>query len=165
MKKLHTNLKRFHGCKTYFITTVTYDRQPYFYNPQFCKILWNNIFYAQKIKPFKLYGFVIMPDHLHILLKPNNDYNISQIIKNIKRTSSLHINKLLKHGVDANIYSHLHENTKILPPKFKWQKSYHDRTIRKQSNELQRYINYIKNNPIHHSQIKNAKKYKWIYVE
>ncbi len=165
MKKLHTNLKRFYGCKTYFITTVTYDRYPYFYNSKFCKILWNNIFYAQKIKKFKLYGFVIMPDHLHILLKPNNDYKISQIMKNIKRTSSLHINNLLTNDVDANIYSHLHGNTKKLYPKFRWQKSYHDRTIRKQSNELQRYINYIKNNPAHDAQIKNINNYKWIYVK
>ena len=41
---------------------------------------------------FKLYAYVIMPDHLHILLKPMKD-SISRVMKLIKGRSSRKINR------------------------------------------------------------------------
>ena len=64
-KKLRRNSQKriYENHRIYFITTVTYKRYPYFQFNEYCKILWDDIFYAAKIKHFKLYGFVVISDH------------------------------------------------------------------------------------------------------
>ena len=88
--------KRIHVKKAvYFITWNVQDRFPFFEEDIFCNVMIDNIANCQKIKPFTLLGFKINPDHSHILLQPTNDYSISQIMHNIKRTTSIHINQLI----------------------------------------------------------------------
>ena len=180
--KLHKNSQKkiYKEDKIYFITTVTYKRYEYFKHGLFCKILWDDIFFASKIKNFNIYAFVILFEHLHLLIKPYGDYNISNIMQNIKRTSSLHINKILKNNFNLhhriiegeNIYSRLHpynfhfqSNKPRLQniPKFKWQQSFQDHVIRN-NRDLTNHINYIKINPYKHEIINKNKKYEWIYV-
>ncbi len=91
LKKLHRNSqKRFYGPnKIYFITTVTKDRYPYFLEDIFCELFFNIIFLNEKMKKFDLFAFVILYDHVHLLLKPYGNYNISKIMKSIKENFSV----------------------------------------------------------------------------
>ncbi|MEK6552808.1 MAG: transposase, partial [Bacteroidota bacterium] len=52
-------------------------------------------------KKYKLYAFVIMPDHVHLLLQPlektkNSFYSLSEILHSIKSYSANQINKIHK---------------------------------------------------------------------
>jgi len=88
-------LRRFYEVGlVYFITTFTKDRFPYFKESIFCELLAFEIELASHLKNFGIYGYVIMPDHIHILIQPMGDYNISKIIQFIKRNSSKNINRL-----------------------------------------------------------------------
>ncbi|MCX6796011.1 MAG: transposase, partial [Candidatus Falkowbacteria bacterium] len=72
-KKLHRNSqKRFYNSDYfYFITTVTFKRFPFFKEELFCRLLIDNLLNCKNIKKFKLFAFTILSDHVHLLIKPN----------------------------------------------------------------------------------------------
>lgn len=80
----------------YFVTSVTHERQKFFLDEQNCRILIDNLkFYRNKLG-FKLIAYVIMPDHFHAIIQVPENLNISTIMHDIKRFSSIQINKSSK---------------------------------------------------------------------
>jgi REP element-mobilizing transposase RayT len=72
-----------------------------------------------------------MPDHIHILLGLNPGTSISDLVRDIKRSSSLYINE-----------------QKLTPTKFQWQEGYG--VFSYSRSHLQRIYAYIENQKIHH---------------
>ena len=79
-------------------------------------------------KDYVLHSFIIMPNHVHILLSPLGNINVLDNIGKIKRFTSTQINKTIN------------REGKI------WQKGVFDRIVR-DSLEFERYWNYIVENP------------------
>jgi acyl-CoA synthetase (AMP-forming)/AMP-acid ligase II len=77
----------------------------------------------------RLFAWVIMPNHVHILLRPLEGQSLSTIMKNIKEVSSHKINKLLNRSGSF------------------WQPDYFDRFIR-DAGHFQKTVRYIENNPV-----------------
>ncbi|MFH1822112.1 MAG: transposase [Patescibacteria group bacterium] len=85
--------KRFYGKdKIYFIVTKTYKNHPYFQEPIFCDLLIEEIKLCKGMKKFKLYAFSIIYDHLNLLIKPGEEYNISKVMQSIKKETARDIN-------------------------------------------------------------------------
>ena len=96
-------------------------------NSNFRKIIVDALSHDNGIK-YDLHSYVIMPNHVHILIEPKDNYTIQNIIQVIKSVSSHNINKIT-------------HNTGSI-----WQKEYFDRIIRNEDHYM-RVIEYIKNNP------------------
>ncbi|MFA6215846.1 MAG: transposase [Patescibacteria group bacterium] len=145
----------------YFVTIVVQNRFPFFKEEIFCELFIDDLKYCKNLKKFNLYGFVILFDHVHLLIRPGDKYNISQILHNLKRTSSLHINEMIKSSdtEGEDIYPRLrcHWNGRL---KFQWQKSFFDRYIRN-DNDFNYHLEYIRWNPQKHKIINNFKDYKY----
>lgn len=84
----------------HFVTTRTYENRPYLKNEEFSNILLKETgFYSAKYG-FEVLGWVIMPDHVHLLLwwdkeeKPT--LTISKIMQGIKAGTAMRIIGLLK---------------------------------------------------------------------
>ena len=153
--------KRIHIKKAaYLITNVTQGRFPFFEEDVFCNILIDNIAACQKIKPFKLLGFKINPEHYHIILQTMNEFNISKIMQNINRTTSSHINQIISFDRDENDYEVLKWNERLKLynkiflrkynykglheyPKFKWQKIGFDDQLIRNKEQLKASMNYL----------------------
>ena len=68
----------------YFVTTAAHLRQPLFADHRLCRILEGNLkFYRDRMK-FSLHGYVIMPDHVHLLVTPRQTATISDVMRNFK---------------------------------------------------------------------------------
>ena len=80
----------------YFITTVTQGRFPFFQEDLFCDLFIENLKLCKKLKKFKLFGFVVLPDHVHLLIQPGDESNISKVMQSIKRHVSREINFLIE---------------------------------------------------------------------
>ena len=65
----------------YFITTNTHNSYPYFKDFKLCDVLKADIHLTQQLKNFILFSYKINPDHIHILLKPSNKENVSEILR------------------------------------------------------------------------------------
>lgn len=133
-----------------FITVVTYNRQP---------ILLDNIkILRQSIKEAR-YGFqivagVILKDHFHILIKPENIRELPKIIFSIKYRFSRNIG-----GVGTPPYNMKRKGERKI-----WQSRYYDHVIRDE-NDLYRHLDYIHYNPIKHDYVKKVANYPYSSFE
>jgi len=124
------NIKRFYEENAvYFLTTATKDKIEIFKDPKNCKILLVTLEYFKIVLDYRLYGFCIMPDHLHLVIHPLGIYNFSYIIKMIKGSFARKLNKA---------------NGKIGKV---WQKGFYDEYIRDKLHLL-RVLEYMHNNPL-----------------
>ncbi len=78
---------------------------------------------------YKLIAWVIMPNHIHILLKPINNFSLSEIMQKFKSFTAHEANKIL------------HRRGQF------WQEDYFDRYIRDYEHYI-KTIDYIENNPV-----------------
>ena len=78
---------------------------------------------------YKLIAWVIMPNHVHFLLKPINNHSLSEIIKKYKSFTAHEINKILRRQGQF------------------WQEDYFDRYIRNYEH-YEKTVSYIENNPV-----------------
>lgn len=78
---------------------------------------------------YKLIAWIIMPNHIHFLLKPAENHSLSAIIHSIKSFTSQETNKFLKRKGQF------------------WQEDYFDRRIRN-FEHFEKTVAYIHNNPV-----------------
>lgn len=55
--------------QTYFVTSNTAGRMPFFLQERWAR-LFIEALYAHRLKRYLLHGFVLMPDHFHLIITP-----------------------------------------------------------------------------------------------
>lgn len=140
-------------CKIHFVTFGVYRHIPVF-RCKFCaeEFLSNLRHYCDGEK-CKLHGYVIMPDHVHLLVEIELSNNISNLIRNIKKYFTYliqtHLNKKLP--VDMNLF---HQNNVF---QF-WERGFDEVTI--SSNKMFWVkLNYMHNNPVKAGIVDKAENY------
>jgi putative transposase len=114
---------------SYFVTTMCAENRSIFQVPKNAQILINILFKYRDQNAYHLHEFVVMPNHLHLLLTPGESISLEKCIQFIKGASSHEIHK--QQGLKLEI----------------WQKSFHDWTIRDENDWLEK-IQYIRMNPV-----------------
>jgi len=110
------------------ITTNTKERFCIFGELECAEIAARSLFFMEDIYKFDLLGYIIMPEHIHVLLMAKKYINMSEIIQRYK----------------SYVY---HQMRKQLGVKDKiWQKSF-DYRIKNNLGAFLKAIEYIKNNP------------------
>jgi putative transposase len=130
-----------------FITFSCYRRQPYLNLPYAKEILIDQIGMARKRHSFKLLGYVLMPEHVHLVIYPQPNTRVGYIIGAIKS----HMAKRYFISVDINSGN--------LPNVF-WQKRCYDHNCRSVSAAKEK-INYIHNNPVKRGLVKSPGDWRW----
>jgi len=74
-----------------FITTNIYDGAPIFEDDAYAREAIDALYRVKNMRPFILYGFVIMPDHCHLLLRIPPPETISKIMQVFKVSVPLNI--------------------------------------------------------------------------
>jgi putative transposase len=82
----------------HFITIDTFNRIMLFQEDILCRIIIDNLIFYREKYGFKLLGYVIMPNHVHLLIQLCGKHNnISKVMQDIKKFSSIQIaQQLLK---------------------------------------------------------------------
>ena len=176
MQHRNSQKRDFMDNNVYFIVTKTFQNFPYFKELIFCELLVEELKLCKEVKKFKLYGFCIIYDHLNLMIHPNNEFNISEIMKSLKENISRDINYIIMNSHNEGDTStcrlrmqdliknyqtkfiQKHGQNQTLIPKFKWQKSFYDHIIR----DAKDFKNH------HHYTIYNFQKHKlpenWKYT-
>jgi putative transposase len=143
-------LPRFHvEGYVYYITTVTYNRLPIFTRPSFIIPLIDSLNFYHYKHDFKLLGYVIMPDHIHLLIWPFGESTISDIMRGYKEFTA---KRIVRQAEAENTEEWIaafrqagrdtgRSNNKV------WQDSYWDTNIYTER-FLRQKLNYIHHNPI-----------------
>ncbi len=90
----------------HYVTGVTYDRVPLFLDEQACSLFIDALARTRLKEPFKLIGYVIMPDHFHLLANPLC-LDISVIIGRLKGRAASSVLKWLRTEEQASRLSKL----------------------------------------------------------
>jgi REP element-mobilizing transposase RayT len=83
------------GIECYFITFVTYLRRKILIDSN-AEIVTNSILFGQDKNWYRLYSFVVMPEHVHIVIGLNDRKTISQVLHSLKSYSAHEINKTME---------------------------------------------------------------------
>jgi REP element-mobilizing transposase RayT len=81
----------------HYVTGVTYQRVPVFANEHCCELFIEALSKTRLTDPFKLIGYVIMPDHFHLLANPLN-MDITSLAGRLKGRVASRILKWLRTG-------------------------------------------------------------------
>ncbi len=119
-----------------FITQVVKDRTPIFLDDDMVKLLIYILRYVKVKHSFKMLAYVILPDHFHLLIQPNDKSNFSQIMHSLKSRFTRAFKK------KKNITDHLNL----------WQRRFWDHIIRNEQ-DFENHFHYIHFNPIKHGYV------------
>jgi putative transposase len=111
--------------RTYFITTVTASRRRLFQVERTALLLIEILEAQRKKGNIAIHGFVIMPDHVHLLLTPAHEVSLEKAMQFIKGGFSFR----LENKMDV------------------WERSYDSRRIQ-DANDFNMRLNYIHQNPV-----------------
>ncbi len=118
-----------------FITTVTHRRIPVFDSEEDIQLFWYTLWRVREIHPFRLLAYVILPDHLHWLMRVR-DGDFSKVLHSVKRNYTINYKKA--HGITSE---------------FKlWQRRFWDHVIRNER-DLHNHFDYIHWNPVKHGYV------------
>lgn len=120
--------QRTHNFGTYFITTPSFEHRSIFQNTRLAEQLIDMLVHYRAERKYLLHEFVIMPDHLHVILTPI-DIALERAVQFIKGGFS-HSAKLQGFG-----------NLEI------WQKGFTDHRIR-DADDYEVHVAYIRMNPV-----------------
>lgn len=136
----------------HFVTTTLSGFVELFNQVGYVQILLRNLnFYREKFE-FKLLGYVIMADHLHLIILPGPKGNISEIMRDFKKHAAREIIQQLEEEKRLDILTifqkaaqryHREENREYQV----WQDRFDDLAL--YSDDIFRTkLNYIHNNPV-----------------
>ena len=102
----------------FFVTTVLEPRQPRFANPRAAQIVLDSFQFFRARREGKLYGFVIMPDHLHFIVKPL----APQTLPNLMRRLKSHVAHELDEGIiwEKSYYSEIMTSKSLFYQKLRY---------------------------------------------
>jgi putative transposase len=127
-----------------FITTVCHNRKNYLKTDLDKQLLLSVMREVKIPKSFEMIAYVIMDNHFHCIIKPENTYNFSQIMQSIKLRFTNRYKK--NKGLCSNISI--------------WQPRFWDHVIRNQD-DMYRHIDYIHYNPVKHRYDNSPFDYPW----
>ena len=71
--------------RTYFVGSETFQRKMYFHNGPLAPLLVETIYNYRDAQKFLIHAFVIMPEHMHLLLTPMEGVTLEKALQLIKR--------------------------------------------------------------------------------
>lgn|SRR5487761_179374 len=83
-----------------FITASTYRRAPLFLSPRFCREFAAVLQSVRSEFNFRLLGWVLMPDHFHLLIWPEAAPSPSKIVQQLKQRTAVRILETLRQNQD-----------------------------------------------------------------
>ena len=113
--------------RTFFITSVTWRRIPIFRRDARARLMIDTMLEYRNAGKYCLHEFVVMPDHIHVLLTPDTTISIERAVQFIKGGFSYRLGKIEKMQV--------------------WQPSFTNHRIR-DAEDYERHCEYIRSNPV-----------------
>ena len=124
--------------RTFFITTVTWQRLPIFRVEARARLLIEVMVGYRDQGKYLLHEFVVMPDHIHLLLTPADGISVERAVQFIKGGYSYRLRKMEKIQV--------------------WQESFTNHRIR-DAEDFEGHREYVRMNPVRARLVRDAAAY------
>jgi putative transposase len=144
----------------YFLTCAINGWLLLFRSRKYCDIIINSLLFCRKKFTMKLHAYVIMPDHIHLVI---SGPKISNIIKSFKMFTAKEIISKLKADSNHNYLNKLNENKLNFKRKSTyqvWQEDSHPVLADAEIVCLNK-IEYIHNNPVKKGLVQEPEMWKY----
>jgi putative transposase len=126
---------------TYFVTFSTWQRRRLFVIEPYVRLFLKILYGYRRQGKFLVHAFVLMPEHVHLLLTPANDVTLERAIQLIKGGYS-HAFGLEFRGGEV------------------WQRGFTDHRVR-DAEDFQAHREYIHQNPVKRRLVETALEYRY----
>ncbi len=138
-------LIRFHDSgQSHFITFSCHDRRPYLTTPEVCDLFLRCLEDMRVRFAMCIYGYVVMPEHVHLLLNEPPEAKLSGAMHYLKLSFSKRGRSQAPAGENGVF----------------WQKRYHDRNVR-DHHEFTTKLRYLHRNPMKRGLVESALDWPW----
>jgi len=127
------------NAQTYMVTSSTWERRDLFRNERWARLLIDTL-YHYRHAAYLLHEFVIMPDHIHVLMTPQA--SLEKAVQFIKGGFSYRAKKELGSNMEV------------------WQKGFQDHRIR-DANDYAIHVSYIHENPVKERFLERAQEFPY----
>jgi len=142
-------IRNFENNRYIFITAVTYKRAPLLINN--IGLLRESFEKSKQFYQYEIVAIVVLPDHIHIIIKPEKIEDYPKIISRIKH----HFSRNMEYNNENISQSKISKREKGI-----WQRRYWEHTIRDEA-DLHKHLDYIHYNPVKHKLAKAVKDWKY----
>lgn len=155
-KRVHFNIPG----HAHELTFSCYKNRKFLLDERTCQFLADAVDLARKKHQLKIWAYVFMPDHVHLLIYPeNDDYSISAILLTIKQSAA---RRVLIHARrhDQERLERFAAGQKSRKYRFWQDGGGYDRNI-KSRDSLLKSIDYIHNNPVRKGLARTPAEWIW----
>jgi len=162
-------LQRFqHSGQTHFVTFSCYHRQPFLVSDSIKRSFELALERVRHIFQLRVYAYVIMPEHVHLLLSEPQRSLLADAIKSLKqgvsRRAIATVESANTETTDGAPFKPSFGLSGAFPtqtsPHHFWQKRYYDFNVRTYDQFLEK-INYTHQNPVRRGLCKRAEDWPW----
>lgn len=82
--------------QAHFITCTVVDWIDVFLRPKYKKVITDSLIFCQANKGLRVHGWCLMTNHLHLMISAKEDHNLSSILRDFKKFTSITILEDLK---------------------------------------------------------------------
>jgi REP-associated tyrosine transposase len=129
-----------HG--TYFVTFSTWERRRLFVVESYVRLFLKTLYGYRRQERFELHAFVVMPEHVHLLLTPATDITLERSIQ------------FIKGGYSHALGVELGRKRKV------WQRGFTDHRIRDAA-DFDIHRSYIHENPVKRGLVESPSGYRY----
>ena len=126
---------------TYFVTFVTLQRRRSFVVEPYVRLFLTMLYGYRRQGKFHLHAFVLMPEHVHLLLTPTDDVTLERDVQLIK-------------GGFSHAFGLEYRRGEV------WQRGFSDHRIRDEE-DFARHLEYIHQNPVKRRFVERPSEYRY----
>lgn len=161
-----TRARNFTPGQLQFITASTYRRAALFLSPRFCGEFVGSLQEVRGELDFRLLGWVLMPDHFHLLIWPEPAGATSKIVQQLKQRAAARILEILRQNrshrwcaqmlallrLPSTVHDHLDYRL--------WQRRFYPFGIYTEKKRLEK-LNYMHANPVKRGLVASPEQWPW----
>jgi putative transposase len=145
----------------HFLTFSCFRRMPLLSRERSCRWFLDGVQLGREREMYDLWAYVIMPEHVHLVLRPHGRVRICEILRTIKQSTAKRalvwikaheptfLTRLEHRRIDGSVSYHF------------WQRGGgYDRNLRSVA-DVHEKIHYVHNNPVRRGLVEKASLWQW----
>jgi putative transposase len=151
-----SRLKRYYGAGDFhFITCSCYQRRPLLAAPHRRDLFLEILEHAREDYRFIVIGYVVMPEHFHLLISEPEKGDPSVVMKVVKqRFSHRVLNHLRRQAAPGRLWANALEQSQV------WQRRFYDYNVRTEQKRVEK-LRYIHRNPVKRGLVAEPDQWAW----
>ena len=151
-------LHRYYGAGyLHFITTSCYQRRPLLGSPQSRDLFLQVLERVRKRYHFVVVGYVVMPEHVHLLFSEPERANPSVVMQALKQSFARGILRKVRSGIDAqqgSLWNEIPHEGHI------WQHRFYDFVVFTEKKRIEK-LRYMHRNPVKRGLVPESQQWPW----